>query len=453
MAKRKTSYICRACHHQLPRWQGQCPACQEWNTLEAVTPTTGTNTQGYSGQTQTATLLSEVATSENQQRLTTAFTEFDRVLGGGIVAGSVVLVGGDPGIGKSSILLQIASFLSQGQSVLYVAGEESLTQIALRAKRMDLPTDRLMTMAETQVEAITAYLQTHQPNMVVIDSIQTMQLARIDSAAGGVSQIRESTAVLTQVAKQTGIAVFLVGHVTKSGEVAGPRVLEHIVDTVVFIEGQSDHRYRLVRTLKNRFGPVNELGVFAMTEKGMKAVKNPSAIFLNQRQSSVPGSAIISIWEGTRPLLVEVQALVTDNEGGAPRRLAVGIEPNRLAMMIAIVQRYLNLPLGHKDVFVNIVGGIKVSETAADLAIIAAIVSSLQDQPIGQHCLFLGEVGLSGEIRPVAHAQERLQEAQKHGFNHAIIPVMNQSKHLQSPLKTVTIERITALPELLKIGE
>ncbi len=450
MAKSKSIYVCQQCGESSSKWQGQCPSCHEWNTLVESLITEKTSKlitkQGYAGGEAKVLALKDVAL-EDVPRFSSSFDEFDRVIGGGIVPGSVILIGGDPGIGKSSILLQIMTHLSQNYSALYITGEESLEQVALRAKRMNLPTDKLMMMSQTDVEAICAYIETHKPLVVVIDSIQTMQIPALQSAAGGVSQVRESASMITQMAKRMGSAVFLVGHVTKTGEVAGPRVLEHIVDTVIFLEGQTDGRYRMMRAMKNRFGAVNELGVFAMTEKGMKEVKNPSAIFLNRAAEDISGSVIVSLWEGTRPILVEIQALVNDNSYSQPKRLAVGLDPNRLAMLLAIIQRHLSIQLGESDVFLNVVGGIKISETSTDLAIIAVIVSSLYNKPIPKSWIIQGEVGLSGEIRPVPYGQERLKEAQKHGFKKAVVPFEN------APKKSVGIEviGIRKLQELLDL--
>jgi DNA repair protein RadA/Sms len=375
-------------------------------------------------------------------------------LGGGLVPGSVVLIGGDPGIGKSSILLQSQThFATTGLKTLYVSGEESLQQIALRAKRMQLPADDLNLLAETDMDAILVIAQQQQPQVMVIDSIQTMQLETIGSAAGSVVQVRETAAVLTRYAKQTGTAVFLVGHVTKSGEVAGPRVLEHIVDAVVFIEGQ-DSRYRLMRALKNRFGAVNEIGFFAMTDKGMKEVKNPSAIFLNRdKQQPSPGSMVLGLWEGSRPLLVELQALVDHNAYGAPRRVAVGLDNNRLTLLLAVLHRHGGVQASDQDVYVNVVGGVKVAETSADLPLLLAIVSSLRNRIMPQDAFAFGEIGLSGEVRPVTNGQERLLEAVKHGFTKAIVPMGNAPKTSIAGLTVYPVGNIlAALSVLSELG-
>ncbi|AZR82278.1 DNA repair protein RadA [Thiomicrospira sp. S5] len=436
MAKKvKLAYVCTECGADYAQWQGQCTACGEWNSLKefkvsaSKTKASGrAQTVGYAGASeQTVMSVNEVELSE-VPRVDSSLSELDRVLGGGIVPGSVVLIGGDPGVGKSSLLLQVCCQLSQSQKVLYVTGEESLQQVAMRAKRMSLPEDKLRLLTETDVEAITMAAQTEQPKVMVVDSIQTMQLGDVSSAAGGVSQVRESAAYLTRFAKQNQIMVFLVGHVTKSGEVAGPRVLEHIVDTVLFLEGQSDSRFRTLRAIKNRFGAVNELGVFAMTDKGMKQIKNPSAIFLSRAEEPSPGSAVMVLWEGSRPLLVEIQALVDESPYGAPKRVTVGLEYNRLSMLLAVLHRHAGVQAGDQDVYVNVVGGVKVSETSADLAVLCAIVSSLKNKVLPQDLIVFGEVGLSGEIRPVSSGQERILEAAKHGFKKAIVPNANIPK-------------------------
>jgi DNA repair protein RadA/Sms len=459
MAKKseKPSFYCTDCGTEHSRWAGQCSACGAWNTLkEWVQPKaiagSVAKVSGYTGAKSAVIKLADVSLAESP-RWQTGLAEFDRVLGGGLVPGSVVLIGGDPGIGKSSILLQVQTYLAQqALSTLYVSGEESLQQIALRARRMQLPAEGLDLLAETDMDTILAVATQTNPQVMVIDSIQTMQMDSIASAAGSVVQVRETAAVLTRYAKQTGTAVFLVGHVTKSGEVAGPRVLEHIVDAVIFIEGQ-DSRYRLMRALKNRFGAVNEIGFFAMTDKGMKEVKNPSAIFLNRdRQQPTPGAVVLGLWEGTRPLLVELQALVDHNAYGAPRRVAVGLDGNRLTLLLAVLHRHGGVQAGDQDVYVNVVGGVKVSETSADLPLILAIVSSLRNRALPHDLLAFGEIGLSGEVRPVQNGQERLQEAVKHGFTRAIVPVGNVPKSPIVGLELIAVANVeaalTALSEL-----
>ena len=378
------------------------------------------------GQAQVLT-LDKVPTSASP-RFGSQIDELDRVLGGGLVEGSVVLLGGDPGIGKSTILLQCLAMISRQHEVLYVTGEESPQQISMRARRLNLPADRLKLLSSTCVEEIIAQAGGLRPVVMVIDSIQTIFSDSLQSAPGSVSQIRESTAMLVRFAKQANVAIFLVGHVTKEGQLAGPRVLEHMVDTVLYFEGDASTRYRVIRAVKNRFGAVNELGIFAMTEQGLKPVSNPSAIFLAQHEQPVPGSVVMVSREGTRPLLVEVQALVVESHGGQPRRISVGLESNRLAMLIAILQRHGGVPLYEQDVFINAVGGVRIAETGADLAIILAILSSYRDRPLDRGRLVFGEVGLSGEVRPVPNGEERLREASKHGFKSAIIPRANMPK-------------------------
>ncbi len=440
MAKIKSAYVCTDCGAEHSRWQGQCMACSAWNTLKEIklssgkssstTPVVPTSSfKGYSGAVEAQVKhISDVDLAE-VPRISSSMNELDRVLGGGIVPGSVVLIGGDPGVGKSSILLQVMCYLSIEYNVLYVTGEESLQQVALRAKRMQLPDEKLRLLTETDVELIAHAALAESPKIMVVDSIQTMQLAEVSGAAGGVSQVRESAAFLTRFAKQNNIAIFLVGHVTKSGEVAGPRVLEHIVDTVVFLEGQSDSRFRTLRAIKNRFGAVNELGVFAMTDKGMKQIKNPSAIFLSRGEEVSSGSVVMVVWEGSRPLLVEIQALVDDSLFGAPKRVMVGLDQNRIAMLLAVMHRHGGIQASDQDVYVNVVGGVKITETSADLAVLSAILSSMRDQPLSQELIVFGEVGLAGEIRPVPSGQERLFEAAKHGFKRAIVPIGNVPKN------------------------
>jgi len=365
------------------------------------------------------------------------------VLGGGLVRGSVVLLGGDPGIGKSTILLQSLTRISVQQNALYVTGEESLQQVSMRAQRLNLPNEHLNLLSSTCVEEIIAQLGTSKPAIMVIDSIQTIFTNSLQSAPGSISQIRESTSILVRLAKQNNIAIFLVGHVTKEGQLAGPRVLEHMVDTVLYFEGDSSTRYRIIRAVKNRFGAVNELGIFAMTDEGLKQVSNPSAIFLSHHDQPVPGSVIMVSREGTRPLLVEIQALVTESHSGHPRRISVGLESNRLAMLLAILQRHGGIPLYDQDVFINAVGGVRIAETGADLAVILAILSSFRDRPVSNRLLVFGEVGLSGEIRPVPNGEERLREAEKHGFETAIIPKSNMpKKNTHNKLKLIPVNHL-----------
>lgn len=457
MAKPKSTYVCQQCGANFGKWSGQCAECGEWNTLvEAPTislpphlksaPKKSSN-KNYAGEQSAVIPLNAVQLSLDT-RLPTGIGEFDRVLGGGLVAGSVVLIGGDPGIGKSTILLQTAIHMAGNDnlagSALYVTGEESLSQVAMRANRLGLPTDRLKVLAETNVETICHALTAEQPAIAVIDSIQTLFTEAIQSAPGGVSQIRESASILTRYAKQTGTSLFLVGHVTKEGALAGPRVLEHMVDTVLYFEGQSDSRFRMVRAVKNRFGAVNELGIFAMTDTGLKEVANPSAIFLSRYDKPIAGSVVMVSREGTRPLLVEVQALVDDAQG-QPRRMALGLDYQRLAMLLAVMHRHGGIHTSGQDVYVNVVGGVKVLETGSDLAVLLACASSIKEKALPNRLCVFGEVGLSGEIRPVPNGQERLKEAIKHGFTHAIVPKANAPKtQLEqfTGLNIIAVERL-----------
>lgn len=454
MAKAKSVFVCTDCGAEHSKWQGQCMECGAWNTLKelkisSVTKSASRVVQGYSGSQSNEVLSVKDIELSEVPRFSTGISELDRVLGGGIVPGSVVLIGGDPGVGKSSILLQVMCGLSQTIPALYVTGEESLQQVVMRAKRMQLPEDKLRLLAETEVEQIIRFTQQESPKVMVVDSIQTMQLAEVGTAAGGVTQVRESAAYLTRFAKQNNIAVFLVGHVTKSGEVAGPRVLEHIVDSVLFLEGQSDSRFRTLRAIKNRFGAVNELGVFAMTELGLKQVKNPSAIFLSRANEPAPGSVVMVIWEGSRPLLVEIQALVDESPYGSPRRVSVGLDSNRIAMLLAVMHRHGGIQAADQDVYVNVVGGIKVSETSADLALLVAILSSMRNKPLDQDLIVFGEVGLAGEIRPVPSGQERIFEAAKHGFKRAIVPMANVPKGGVSGMQLIGVHNLAqALDQL-----
>jgi len=387
----------------------------------------------------------------NEPRLATGLAELDRVLGGGLVTGSVVLIGGDPGIGKSTLLLQTLCHLSQTRRALYITGEESLQQVTLRARRLELPQAKLGLLAETHVERILAIVEQQAPEVLVIDSVQTLFTELLSSAPGGVSQVRESAAQLVRYAKRTGVALFLVGHVTKEGTLAGPRVLEHMVDTVLYFEGERDNRFRVIRAVKNRFGAVNELGIFAMTEKGLRQVNNPSAIFLSHYNEPIAGSVIMVSWEGSRPLLVEVQALVDESFGGNPRRVSVGLEQNRLAMLLAVLHRHGGIATYSHDVFVNVVGGIRVSETGADLAQVLAVLSSLKNQPLPEGLVVFGEIGLAGEIRPVQSGQERLREAAKHGFKRAIIPQANMPKNPSiDGMKATAVQNLREALDVLK---
>ena len=428
-------YTCNDCGTLSPKWVGQCPDCSSWNSLVEELVTGASNNknkqgrfQGYAGSSESKPVLLSNVELHNENRLATGSAELNRVLGGGVVAGSVILLGGDPGVGKSSLLLQTLCEMSVQYKALYVTGEESLQQVTLRARRMGLPQDKLSLLTETQVERILEVAQQVCPEIMVVDSIQTIYTELIPSAPGGVSQVRETASQLVRYAKQTGTIIFLVGHVTKEGNLAGPRVLEHMVDTVLYFEGESDSRFRLIRAVKNRFGAVNELGVFAMTEKGLREVNNPSSIFLSRYTSPVSGSVVMATWEGSRPMLVEVQALVDESFLPNPRRVTLGMESNRLAMLLAVLHRHGSVASYNQDIFINIVGGIRVMETAADLAVLIAILSSLRNKPWPMDSIVFGEVGLSGEIRPVQSGQERLREAAKHGFKQAIVPKANIPK-------------------------
>ena len=431
MAKSKIAYVCNDCGSDHSKWQGQCQDCGAWNTLVEVrlgaSPSSGSGAarkQGYAGVVGELQALASVQI-EDLPRIASGFAELDRVLGGGYVPGSAVLLGGHPGAGKSTLLLQVLCQLAADRRCLYVTGEESLQQVAMRARRLGLQADDLQLYSETSLEAILAQAARYQPALMVVDSIQVLHSEQVSSAPGSVSQVRECAAALTRFAKQSNTVLIMVGHVTKDGALAGPKVLEHIIDCSIMFEGGSDSRYRTLRGHKNRFGAVNELGVFAMTEQGLKEVRNPSAIFLNRSDVQASGSVVMVVWEGTRPLLVEIQALVDESNYGNPRRVAVGMEQNRLAMLLAVLHRHGGLQLGDQDVFVNVVGGVKVLETGADLALLFAIVSSFRDRPLPDDLVVFGEVGLSGEIRPVPSGQERLQEARKHGFTRAIVPKGN----------------------------
>ncbi|MDP3539690.1 MAG: DNA repair protein RadA [Azonexus sp.] len=441
MAKAKSIYNCSECGASSPKWQGQCPGCGEWNTLvESVAEkSTGHRFESLAPTAKLQT-LSQIEARE-VDRVTTGIGEFDRALGGGLVAGGVVLIGGDPGIGKSTLLLQALSHLSAHHKVLYVSGEESGEQVALRARRLSLETRGLQLMAEINLERILATLQAERPQVAVIDSIQTLWSDQLSSAPGSVAQVRECAAQLTRLAKQSGITVLLVGHVTKDGALAGPRVLEHIVDTVLYFEGDTHSSFRLVRAIKNRFGAVNEIGVFAMTETGLKGVSNPSALFLSQHGQDVAGSCVMVTQEGTRPLLVEVQALV-DSAHGNPRRLTVGLDAQRLAMLLAVLHRHAGIVCFDQDVFVNAVGGVKISEPAADLAVLLSITSSLKNKPLPSKLIVFGEVGLAGEIRPAPRGQERLKEAAKLGFTRALIPEANKPKQPIAGMEVIAVRRV-----------
>ena len=451
MAKERSVYTCTECGGTSPRWLGKCPHCQAWNTLEeGVAEASGGAKHRYQSLSRSLPVatLSEIDAAD-VARTPTGQEELDRVLGGGVVAGGVVLIGGDPGIGKSTLLLQAVDALSHQMKVLYVTGEESTAQIALRARRLGLAGKAVRVLAEINLEKIQATIAVEQPAFCVIDSIQTVYSEQLTSAPGSVAQVRECAAQLTRSAKTSGTTMVLVGHVTKDGTLAGPRVLEHIVDTVLYFEGDTHSSFRLVRAIKNRYGAVNEIGVFAMTERGLKGVSNPSAIFLSTHGEPVAGACVLVTLEGTRPMLVEIQALV-DSGGPSPRRLSVGLDRDRLAMMLAVLHRHAGIACGDQDVFVNAVGGVRISEPAADLAVMLAIQSSLRGKALPRGFLAFGEVGLAGEVRPAPRGQERLKEAAKLGFSVAIVPRSNAPKKAIEGLTIHAVDRIEQAIELVR---
>ncbi|HTV96944.1 MAG TPA: DNA repair protein RadA [Steroidobacteraceae bacterium] len=448
MARSREVFVCQACAAASPKWQGQCTACGEWNTLvaEVQGPAGSARPSGGAARPRPPTSLAEEASLE-QPRLATGSAELDRVLGGGLVAGSVTLIGGDPGIGKSTLMLQAAAALDGAGGALYATGEESLKQVGLRARRLGLTAAATRLVAQTQVEAIVEAARSLEARALIVDSIQTMYSQRIEAAPGAVSQLRECTAELVRFAKSTGTAVLLVGHVTKEGQIAGPRVLEHMVDTVLYFESDTGSRYRVLRSVKNRFGAANEIGVFAMVEQGLREVANPSAIFLSRHAEPVPGSVITVMREGTRSLLIEVQVLADGSVGSNPRRVAVGIDGNRLTMLLAVAHRHGGLSLQGQDVFANVVGGVRLQETAGDLAIVLAARSSLEDKPLPQSLIVFGELGLAGEIRPVPFGEERLREAAKHGFKSALVPEANAPRR---GVEGMTVRAVSRLSQALE---
>jgi DNA repair protein RadA/Sms len=446
MAKAKSVYVCAQCGATALKWMGMCPSCGEAGTLSEQAAERGVRA---SGPVASPVALAQVEARETE-RLSSGLPELDRVLGGGLVVGQVALIGGDPGIGKSTLLLQSLAALGAGRKVIYVSGEESAEQVALRARRLGLDATGVGLLAEIQLERILATLETARPEVAVIDSIQTLWSDTLQSAPGSVAQVRECAAQLTRHAKKAGAALFIVGHVTKEGAIAGPRVLEHIVDTVLYFEGDPHSAFRLVRAVKNRFGAVNELGVFAMTDAGLRAVANPSALFLQRHEKDVAGSCVLATLEGTRPLLVEIQALVDAAHAPNPRRLSVGLEQNRLAMLLAVLHRHAGIATMDQDVFVNAVGGVRIGEPAADLAVALAIVSSLTDRPIPGKLLAFGEIGLAGEVRPAPRGQDRLKEAAKLGFERAIVPKANAPKGKIAGLEVIAVERVDQAVRLLR---
>ena len=452
-SKVKTAYVCQECGAEHAKWQGQCNSCDAWNSLSQVniSPIVGGaaahNALGFAGATAEIKKLAEVEALETA-RIGSGFAELDRVLGGGFVPGSVVLIGGDPGAGKSTLLLQACTKLAAKQGVLYVTGEESLQQLALRAQRLKLPMDGLNVAAETRAEVIANHIATQKPQVVVLDSVQVLQMEGMDSTPGSVTQVRETAAFFTRLAKQQDVVIILVGHITKEGGLAGPKVLEHMIDCFMMLDSPAGSRYRTLRGHKNRFGAVNELGVFAMTDLGMKEVANPSAIFLQRGEVDSPGSVATVTWEGTRPLLVELQALVDDVAGGHPKRVAVGLDQQRLAMHLAVLHRHCGITLGDQDVFANAVGGVRINETGADLAVLLAVLGSFRDRVLPRELIVFGELGLTGELRPVANGQERLREASKHGFKHAIVPFANRPKER---IGNMTIHGVKTLVAALEV--
>ena len=450
MAKAKVAYVCAECGAGHAKWQGQCANCGQWNCLREFVVSkaragAAAGGRGYAGSAPRAAKLADIGTATSA-RIPSGFAELDRVLGGGFVPGSVALMGGDPGAGKSTLLLQVCTALAQAARVLYVSGEESLEQIADRARRLELPAGQLTVASETAVERVAELIQAESPHLVVIDSIQVMQVESSDSLPGSVTQVRESAAALVRIAKSAGVAIVLVGHVTKEGNLAGPKVLEHMIDCFMMLDAPPGSRYRTLRGQKNRFGAINELGVFAMTEGGMKEVSNPSAIFLQRPKDMAPGSVVTVTWEGTRPLLVEIQALVDSVHGGYPKRVAVGLDAQRLAMHLAVLHRHCGVSLADQDVFANVVGGVRIGETGADLALLSATLSSFRDRVLPRDLVVFGELGLTGEVRPVANGQDRLREAHKHGFAHAIVPRANRPRE---PIAGIRVLPVVSLRQAL----
>lgn len=460
MAKVKSIYVCSQCGAKYSRWQGQCRECGEWNTISEILESPDNNVSagrdaanramsGFAGAVGGGICNLNNIEIHKTKRLTTGYSEFDRALGGGIVQGSVVLIGGNPGAGKSTLLLQMICKLSSSHKVLYVTGEESLEQVALRAIRLKLDTSNVRIAAETSIDTICQFAANEKPAVLIVDSIQVMHVQGVESAPGSVSQVREGAAALTQFAKKTGIAVFMIGHVTKDGTIAGPKILEHCVDCSVILEAGSDPRFRTLRCHKNRFGAVNEIGVFAMTDTGLKEVKNPSAIFLNRQENVAAGSLAMVVWEGTRPLLVELQALVDSSLYGNPRRLSIGTDSNRLSMLLSVLHRHAGVSFTDQDVFVNVVGGVKVEETASDVPLVLALLSSFNNRAIDRTTIAFGEIGLTGEIRPVPSGQERISEAYKQGFKTAIVPYDNMPRNHNLNMQIIPVKKVSDLISLV----
>jgi DNA repair protein RadA/Sms len=452
MAKSRQVYVCDQCGNESLQWQGLCPACGAAGTLKVLTLAGGKTHSGNKtrGNAERQALvagsgapqrLSQVANADDP-RIATGMDELDRVLGGGLVLGSVTLLGGDPGIGKSTMLLQAGEALSRATATLYVTGEESLRQVSLRARRLDVLGDSLQLLAETNIEVIIEQAREAKVRVLIVDSIQTMHAEDVESSPGSATQVRETAAALVRFAKSSGVSVLIIGHVTKEGTIAGPRILEHMVDTVLYFESDAGSRFRLIRAVKNRFGAANEVGVFAMTEQGLKEVKNPSAIFLSHHPVPVAGSAVMVAREGSRPMLIEVQALTDEAQGMNPRRVAVGLESNRIALLLAVLHRHGGVSSSGRDVFVNVVGGVRISETGADLPAVLATVSSVRDQPLNGKLVSFGELGLAGEVRPVPYGEERLREAAKHGFERAIVPEANKPRRPIEGLTVIGVERL-----------
>jgi DNA repair protein RadA/Sms len=442
MAKSRQIFVCDQCGNESLQWQGLCPSCGAGDSLKAITVAKSRpERKSFAASSDEPKRLSEVHEVDDP-RIQTGLDEFDRVLGGGLVLGSVTLLGGDPGIGKSTMLLQAGDALSRATSTLYVTGEESLRQVSIRARRLGIAGDTLRLLAETGIETIIEHAQSSGARVLIIDSIQTMHDAQVESSPGSATQVRETAAALVRFAKSTGVSVLIIGHVTKEGVIAGPRILEHMVDTVLYFESDAGSRYRMIRAVKNRFGAANEVGVFAMTEQGLKEVKNPSAIFLSHHPQPVAGSAVMIAREGSRPMLIEVQALTDETQGMNPRRVAVGLDSNRLALLLAVLHRHGGVSSAGRDVFLNVVGGVRISETGADLPAVLAIVSSVRDQPLRGKVVSFGELGLAGEVRPVPYGEERLREAAKHGFERAIVPSANAPRRPIDGLEVIGVERL-----------